>query len=185
MDDASIIELYFKRKEQAIEETKIKYGRLCFDLASNMLGNDQDSEECVNDTYMTVWNTIPPTRPDRFSAFLCKITKNHALKKLEYSSALKRSRNMTLSVDELGDCVSGKDSPEDEIQMHELSSAISRFLRTRKEREQIIFIKRYWFYEPLSDIAEEFGITEKNVSLILYRTRQKLKDHLTKEGFDI
>ncbi len=185
MDDASIIELYFKRNEQAIAETGIKYGKLCFKVADNMLNNIQDTEECVNDTYMTAWNTIPPTRPVRFSAFLCKITKNLALKKIEYNIASKRNKNMTLSIDELSDCVSDKNTPEDELLIKELSSEINRFLSQQKEREQIIFVKRYWFYESVSDIAKDFNLTEKNTSAILLRLRQKLKAHLIKEGFNL
>lgn len=185
MDDASIIELYFKRDEQAIKETDLKYGKLCFKIASNMLNNIQDTEECVNDTYMTTWNTIPPTRPSRFSAFLCKITKNLALKKIEHNTALKRNTKMTIPIDELGDLISDKTSPEDDILIKDLTLEINRFLSKQKERDQIIFVKRYWFYESVSDIAKDFHITEKNASAILLRLRQKLKTHLTKEGFDI
>lgn len=185
MDDASIIDLYFKRNEQAIKETDLKYGKLCFKLASNMLNNIQDAEECVNDTYMTTWNTIPPTRPFRFSAFLCKITKNLALKKIEHETASKRNRKMSLSIDELGDLVSGMPSPEDEILVKEVTSEVNKFLSKQKERDQMIFVKRYWYYESVSAIAKDFQITEKNASAILLRLRQKLKAHLMKEGFDI
>lgn len=185
MKDASIIELYWNRDENAIKETKQKYGRLCAGVAENMLDSAQDCEECVSDTYLTVWNCIPPAKPDRFPAFLCKITRNLALKKIEYNTAVKRNKNMVSSLDELGDCVSGSESTDEHIDMRELTSAINSFLSDRKKREQIVFVKRYWLYEPLADIAKEVGTSEKNVTLILFRLREKLKDYLTKEGFNV
>ena len=97
MDDLMIIELYFARDEQAIEETDTKYGKLCFHMANNFLSNDADAEECVNDTYLSTWNTIPPTRPNNFRAFLCKIVRNLSMKKLEFNLALKRTQNVTVS----------------------------------------------------------------------------------------
>lgn len=101
MDDLMIIELYFARDEQAIKETDIKYGKLCFSMANNILSNDEDSEECVNDTYLSVWNKIPPTRPSNFRAFICKIVRNLSIKKLEFNLRLKRTQNVTVSYAEL------------------------------------------------------------------------------------
>ncbi len=185
MNDASIIELYWERNQQAIRETDKKYGRLCLSTANNLLNNLHDSQECVNDTYLVAWNKIPPTKPEHLAAFLCRITKNIAYKKIERNNALKRSNNLLLSFDELGDCVSGISSPEDEIYLKELSDAISTFLYKQKERDQAIFLKRYWFCNSISDIASEVGLSEKNTTLILFRLRQKLKNYLMKEGFDI
>ncbi len=185
MKDASIIELFWNRDENAIKETKQKYGRLCASVAENMLDSEQDCEECVSDTYLTAWNCIPPAKPDRFPAFLCKITRNLALKKIEYNTAIKRNKNMVSSLDELGDCVSGSGSAEEHVDMHELTSAINSFLSAQKKREQMIFVKRYWLYEPLADIAKEVGTSEKNVTLILFRLRERLKDYLIKEGFNV
>ena len=103
MDDLMIIELYFERDEKAIKETDKKYGRLCFTVAINILGNDEDSEECVNDTYLSVWNKIPPTRPNNFMAFICKITRNLSLKRLDYNKAMKRTPESFVSFTELED----------------------------------------------------------------------------------
>ncbi len=185
MNDAAIIELFWNRDEQAIIETKLKYGRLCTSLASNMLDSLEDAEECVSDTYFTVWNCIPTDKPNYFSAYLCKITKNLVLKKIAYNSAVKRSTNMSKSIDEIGEMLSNSTTPEDEYDLKELSAALSRFLRKRKEKNRQIFIRRYWYYASIEDIAEIFGMTENNVSLVLFRERKALKEFLKKEGFDI
>lgn len=185
MNDESIIELFWKRDEQAIIETKLKYGGLCTSLASNMLDSLEDAQECVNDTYLTVWNQIPTDKPNYFSAYLCKIIKNLALKKIEYNSAKKRNCKMSQSIDEIGEILSDSNSPEDEYDLKELSAALSRFLRMRKEKNQQIFIRRYWYYSSIEDIAEMFGMTENNVSLVLFRERKALKEFLRKEGFEI
>lgn len=185
MDDASIIELYFSRNERALKETENKYGRLCMSVAGNILGDFNDTEECVNDAYLAVWKRIPPERPEFFAAFLCKITKNLAFKKVEYACAAKRNKNLTFPLDELADCVSGKGGPEDELYLKELSLAISRFLHTQKERDRVIFVKRYWFFEPLTQIADETGLRKNTVSSILFRQRRRLKEYLLKEGFDL
>lgn len=184
MEDASIIELFFERNQQAIEETDKKYGKLCFRVANNLPNNFHDSQECLSDTYLTAWNKIPPTRPKCYPAFLCKISKNLALKKIEYHRASKRDSNLTLSLDELGDCVSGVNI-DSHLSYKQLSAAITSFLYSQKERERVIFIRRYWFCDDISDIAKAMGITQNNVTLILFRTRQSLKKYLTKEGFDI
>ena len=115
MDDNKIVELYWERREEAIKETALKYGRLCIHIAKNILLSCEDSEECVNDTYFAVWNAIPNERPNRFSAFISRITRNLALKKYEYISAAKRNPIAITSLEELGDCVSGTESPESEI----------------------------------------------------------------------
>lgn len=185
MEDASIIELFFERNGQAIEETDKKYGKLCFSVANNLLNNFHDSQECVSDTYLAAWNKIPPTRPKHYPAFLCKITKNFALKKLEYYTADKRNANLTLSLDELGDCVSDTSSVDSQMSYKELGLAISSFLYKQKERDRVIFIKRYWFCDDISNIAKVMGITQNNVTLILFRMRQNLRKYLTKEGFDL
>lgn len=184
MEDASIIELFWERNQQAIEETDKKYGKLCFSVANNLLNNFHDSQECVSDTYLAVWNKIPPTRPNHYPAFLCRISKNLALKKIEYHRANKRDSNLTLSLDELGDCVSGVNI-DAQLSYKQLSVAISTFLYSQKERDRVIFIRRYWFCDDISYIAKRMGLTENNVTLILFRMRQNLRKYLTKEGFDI
>lgn len=132
MDDLMIIELYFARNEQAIKETDIKYGKLCFSMANNILSNDEDSEECVNDTYLGVWNKIPPTRPNNFRAFICKIVRNLSMKKLNINLALKRTQNLTVSYTELEEILSdSRTAPEWEYE--NLGKIISNFLQQEKE----------------------------------------------------
>lgn len=131
MDDLMIIELYFARDEQAIEETDTKYGKLCFHMANNFLSNDADAEECVNDTYLTAWNTIPPTRPNNFRAFLCKIVRNLSMKKLEFNLALKRTQNVTVSFSELEEVLPDtRTAPEWEYE--NLGKIITDFLQAEK-----------------------------------------------------
>lgn len=149
MDDLQIIELFFERNELAIKETDAKYGKLCFRVAKNILHNKEDSEECVKDTYLSVWNTIPPTRPVRFVAFICKIVRNLALKKYDYIYAKKCSPNMKVSLEELIEIL-----PDDRISVgiedKEIGEAISCFLRTENESARNVFIRKYWFFDSLN-----------------------------------
>lgn len=133
MTDLMIIELYFARDEKAIKETDTKYGKLCFSVANNILCNDEDSEECVNDTYLSVWNTIPPTRPNNFMAFICRITRNLSLKRLDFNKARKRTPNAIVSFSELEEILSDESIPRPEVGTDEVSKLISDFLRKEKE----------------------------------------------------
>ena len=181
MDDVRIIELYFARKEQAISETHEKYGRLCRGIAYNILNNDEDAEECVNDTYLGVWNAIPPTRPNNFMAFICKITRNLSLKRLEAQTRQKRSVSLTVSFSELEEIL-----PDDAIDAsasdENVGRLISDFLRGEKADIRKVFVRRYYFFDSVSDIAKRYSFSESKVKNILYRTRNKLKDYLIKEG---
>ena len=185
MDDTSIIELYWKRDEQAIAETEKKYGKLCYRIAENILKQKEDSEECVNDAFMKTWNSIPPDRPTYFSAYLCQIVKRLALSKLRYNSASKRQHDNVLSYEELSDIVSNKQTPEDTRIMAELSNAISNFLMREKKINRMMFIRRYWYYDSIEIISNEFKINSKTVGSILFRMRKRLKKYLKKEGFDL
>ena len=181
MEDLQIIDLYFARDEQAIRETDAKYGRLCHSIAFNILDDQQDSEECVNDTYMGLWNTIPPVRPGNFRAFVSRIVRNLSLKKLEYLSREKRAKAMTVSLSELETVL-----PDDRIcpQMEDgqIGRHISQFLWEQKEAVRNVFIRKYFFFDSVTDIAKRYGFTESKVKNILYHTRNKLKEYLTKEG---
>ncbi len=181
MDDSMIIELYFARNEQAIRETDSKYGKLCLHVSNNILCNTEDAEECVNDTYLTVWNKIPPTRPCNFSAFLCKIVRNLSLKKMEFVLAIKRNRNATVSFSEL-EAILPDRSIACNAERDELAKAISRFLADEKEIARHVFIRRYFFFDSVSEIANRCSFTESKVKNMLYHTRNKLKDYLRKEG---
>ena len=184
MDDRQIIDLFFARDEQAIRETDRKYGKLCFRVADNLLWNREDAEECVNDTYMAVWNRIPPVRPDNFTAFICKITRNLSLKRLEFLNAGKRSAKAILSLDEIEATVPDNSfSPG--IGDDEAGKLISIFLRSEKELDRNIFLRKYWFFDSVECIAGMYSLSESSVKSRLFRTRNRLRVFLKKEGFDL
>ena len=185
MDDSEIIKLFWERSEDAIKVTDVKYGRLCRYIASNILSNKQDEEECINDTYLGVWNAIPPKRPRVFSSFIGKITRNLALKKLEYISAEKRNPNAVCSLSELEECVSGNDPIESEFESKRFEKAISEFLWNQDKDKRLIFIRRYWHFESIVTISKMTGFSESKVTSMLYQTRQKLRLYLEREGFEI
>ena len=184
MDDFEIIELYFKRNEQAIKETDIKYGKLCQSIAYNILNNKEDSEECVSDTYVGVWNAIPPTRPSRFMAFICKITRNLSLKRLEHITREKRSPDILLSLEELS-AVLPDERYYPEIKTEELGSLVSEFLKKQKNEAKNVFIRKYFFFDSTKSIAKRYDFTESKVKNILFRTRNRLKDFLIEKGVEI
>lgn len=184
MDDLKIIELYFERDEQAIKETDAKYGRLCYSIAYNILKNREDSEECVNDTYAGVWNAIPPTRPNNFMAFICKIARNLSLKRLEFMMREKRSADVVVSIEELG-AVLPDESYAPNVTDEEIGKHISKFLRKQKEDVRNVFIRKYYFFDSIGEIAERYSFTESKVKNMLFYTRNKLKEYLIKEGVEI
>lgn len=186
MDDKSIIELYFARDEAAIEHTAEKYSALCRKLAKNILGSDSDTDECVNDTYIKVWNSIPPARPTSLKAYVASIARNMSFDMLRRKNAKKRADSQgTIALDELSECVSGSESPETELFKKALSEDINRFLDTLKEENCDIFVLRYWYAYSVREIAEKLRKTETNVSVILSRSREKLKKYLIERGYDL
>ncbi|MBQ6945143.1 MAG: sigma-70 family RNA polymerase sigma factor [Ruminococcus sp.] len=184
MEDQQIIDLYFDRNEQAITETNVKYGKLCHSIAYNILSNREDSEECVNDTYIGVWNAIPPTRPDNLMAFVCRIARNLSLKRLEYLKREKRSADVILSLDELSAVLPDERYAPD-VSDEDVGRLISQFLRTQKEDVRNVFIRKYYFFDSVKEIAERYSFTESKVKNMLFYTRNKLKDYLIKEGVEI
>ena len=184
MDDMRIIELYFERNEQAIKETDLKYGKLCHSIAYNILNNREDSEECVNDTYVGVWNAIPPTRPNNFIAFICRITRNLSLKRLEFIKREKRSADVLLSFEELA-AVLPDERYAPNISDEDVGRVISEFLRDQKEDAKNVFIRKYYFFDSIGEIAKRYSFTESKVKNMLFYTRNKLKDYLIKEGVEI
>lgn len=184
MNDLSIIELYFVRDEEAIKQTDIKYGKLCHSVAYNILNNNEDSEECVNDTYIGVWNAIPPVRPNNFMAFVCKITRNLSLKRLEAMSRQKRSQAILISLDEPAEVLSDE-SIADGVSDEDIGKLISDFLRNEKSEIRDVFIRKYYFFDSIGDIARRYDFTESKVKNMLHHTRTKLKDFLIKEGIEI
>ena len=183
MNDKAILDLYWQRSEQAISETDTKYGAYCFTIAYNILDNREDSEESVSDTYMAAWNSMPPKRPAILSAFLGKITRYISLDHWKKRSRLKRGGGeMDLCLEELQDCVSGQESTEDKVIRRETIAAVNRFLDSLSETERKIFLCRYWYLEPVKDIAQRFGFTPNRTTVLLRRVRQKLNVCLAKEG---
>lgn len=185
MDDNKIIELYWERKEIAIKETSLKYGGLCTRIAQNILSSYEDSEECVNDTYFAVWNAIPDKRPYIFSAFISRITRNLALKKYEYISALKRNPSAITSFEELGDCVSGTDSVESEAESRRVENMINKFLWQQREEKRNVFIRRYWYFDSIENICRSTGFSQSKVKSMLYEMRRKLRAYLESEGIEL
>lgn len=184
MDDLKIIELYFERDEQAIRETDAKYGKLCRSIAYNILNNHEDSEECANDTYWGVWNAIPPTRPNNFMAFVCKIARNLSLKRLEFMKREKRSQAVLVSLEEL-EAVLPDDRIAPDVSDEDLGKLISGFLRSQKKDARNVFIRKYYFFDSIGEIAERYSFKESKVKNMLFYTRNKLKDYLIKEGVEI
>lgn len=182
MEDKALIELYWARDEAAITETASKYGKLCTYIAHNVLRSTEDCEECVNDAYFSVWNAIPTQRPDHFSVFISRITRNLALKRWEYLSAAKRNTAAVTSLDELGDCVSDTSSVENELENQHIENAIGEFLWAQDSEKRNIFIRRYWYFDSIQTICKQTGSSESRVKSILFRMRQKLREHLESEG---
>ena len=185
MEDIEIIELYWQRDERAVKESNVKYGRLCKGIALRLLENMEDSEECVSDTWLRAWNTIPPQRPEILRAFFAKITRNLALDRCRGLAAQKRGGGeVSLALEELKDCVSGG-TVESELERKELAAAINGFLRGLEEKERQLFLRRYWLAESVSAIAKKSGMSANAVSLRLMRLRAKLKEHLEREGIRV
>ncbi len=184
MDDEQIIGLYFDRHENAIKETDIKFGRYCYTIAYNILYSCEDSEECKSDTYLKAWNTIPPKKPDNLRAFLGRIARNIALNMYEKMHRKKRDVNNTAEIlDELSECIPDNNSRvEEESDYAELCSSINAFVCTLSEDNRKIFVRRYWYAEPMDKIASACGFSVGKVKTSLMRTRDKLKKYLKSEG---
>lgn len=186
MEDAAIVELFWQRSEDALRQTDVKYGKLCRHLANNILHNASDAEECVNDSYLRVWGLIPEERPNFFQAFLCRIVKNISLDRLKYETAKKRDRSGVVCIDELEECVASPvGSPEEAADENALTQAIAAFLQAQTDTARRIFVRRYWYCDPLNEIADDHGVTEAKIASQLFRLRKKLREHLAKEGFAV
>lgn len=186
MEDTKIIALYWARSEEAITETAAKYGGYCHSIAYNILSSFEDSQECVNDTYMDAWKRIPPHRPAILSSFLGKITRHLAIDRWRKRSAEKRGGGeMELALEELAECISSADDPQQEMEAKELEALIRRFLQTMPNTSRIIFLKRYWALESIQTIASEMGLSISKVKSNLHRTRMKLCKFLNEEGYHV
>ena len=182
MLDEEIIELFFERSEQALKELETKYGKVCLKTSYNILGNESDAEECVNDSYLGVWNAIPPTKPNPLLTFVLKIVRNVSLNRYYKNHASKRNSTYDLAVDELAEVIAAPDSVESIVEMKELTADIEEFLSSLSTKNRVIFMRRYWFFDSYEQIAKRVGISEKNVSVKLTRLRKQLKDYLSERG---
>lgn len=179
MDDKTIIELFWNRSEQAISETDKKYGRYILRIARNILENDEDASEVQNDTYLRVWDTVPPQRPDILRAYVGTISRNLSLDRYRAKYSQKRG-TPTVAIDELGECVpDGSDA--DEAESARIADALNRFVGELDTRERKIFVLRYWYMFSIEQIAREMSMKKNTVATILFRTRKELKEFLEKE----
>lgn len=183
MEDTQIIDLYWQRSEEAIAETALKYGGYCHTISYNILHSDEDSEECVNDTYLKTWSLLPPKRPQFLSAFLGKMTRNLALDRVRYNSAEKRGGGQVmLALDELSTCIADLDTAETVVEKKELVQALNRFLDGLKPEQRKVFMRRYWYLSSIQEIASDYGMSESKVKMMLMRTRNALRSRLEQEG---
>lgn len=183
VEDNRIVELYWQRAEQAIAETEAKYGPYCRTIARRVLSDERDAEECVADAYLDAWNRIPPHRPASLRAFIGKIVRHVAIDRLRSRSAQKRGGNeVFLALDELEECIPAREDAETAFERSELANALESFLSSLPDTERRLFLRRYWYMDPVDELCERFGFSESKVKTMLYRTRKKLRAYLTKQN---
>lgn len=185
MDDKKIIDLYWERSESAIVETSKKYGRYCDKIAFNILNNNQDAEECVNDAYNATWNAIPPNCPGSLKVYIGRIVRNISLSKYDYNTAKKRNNYFDVILSEIEECIASSETVEAIYERAELSRVIDAFLSEMDKDSRIVFVRRYWYSDSIKDISSLLQMSESKVKSMLFRTRNKLKIHLEKEGISL
>lgn len=185
MEDNEIINLFQARSEQAITELSKKYGAICTKIAENILKNRLDAEECVNDAYLGVWDTVPPQNPSPLLTYVCRIVRNLSIKKYHSNTSAKRNSFYDTALDELENCIVSGRTIENELSAKELSGLIDTFLGTLDQTSRVMFVKRYWYSEPVSVIAAKMHMSGNSVSVRLSRTRAKFRKFLKKEGIII
>ena len=184
MEDTAIIDLYWARSQQAISASEEKYGAYCHTIARRILDREEDAEECVNDTWLGAWNSMPDNRPQYLAPFLGKIARRLAFNRFRAGRAEKRGGGeLPLVLEELGDCVPAAPSAAQAVEDGELEAEIGRFLRALPPRDCDIFLRRYWYGESLAEIAGRYRLNLNTVKTSLYRTREKLRHHLEQEGY--
>lgn len=183
LEDSFIIKMFFDRNEEAITHTSKKYNNYIFKISYNILGKHEEAEECVNDTYMALWNKIPPNKPNSFIAFIGKLIRNISLDKYQYLKAKKRNNSFDLSLSELNECIPSNNTIDNYLKSIELGKIISKFLNTCKKTDKLIFIRRYWYSDSINNISIKFNFSNSKVKSILYRTRKKLKLYLESEVY--
>ena len=183
MDDNTIVDLFWERDTDAITEARKKYGSYCFSIANNILHSKEDSEECVNDTWLNAWNAIPPQKPTNLQMFLAKITRNLSFDRFKARTAQKRGGGVIhLVLDELAECLACESDVASEYEYRELGRCIRQFVDSLPIRDSNVFLRRYFYNDSVTEISARYDLTENNVVVILSRTRKKLKHHLLKEG---
>ena len=183
IDDKRILLMLNNRDEQALTVTAERYGALCRSVARDILGSEQDAEECLNDALLQIWNSIPPAEPENFCAYLLKIVRNAALDRYKSGRRSKRGGGQqTAALDELSELLPASDNVLSELEQRELLAAITRFLQTLPQKQRDLFIRRYWRFSSFTDLARDFDMRENNVQVTLSRLRKKLKDYLREEG---
>lgn len=182
MEDDRIIELYFDRDEQAIRHTADKYGAYCTAVSMNILHSEPDAEECVNDTYLKTWNSIPPTRPNSLKLFLARIVRNLSLNRHRDLHSAKRNRDLEVSLSELETCLPLSDGGNSDSVLGDL---LSEFLDQQSKEDRIVFVQRYWYSLSAAEIAEEQGMSENTVWVKLHRTRERLRVYLIERGYKL
>lgn len=185
MDDSKIIELFFERSEQAIVELSKKYGNTCRRLSTNILKDSRDAEECVNDAYLGAWNSIPPEKPNPLLAYICRIVRNLSIKRYHKNTAKKRNSYYDVALDEIEGCLSMGATVEDELDAKELTALIDTFLDSLDKENRVLFVRRYWFSDSVTDIARQLGLSSHTVTVRLSRTRQRLKRYLSEKGVSV
>ena len=185
IEDSKIIDLFYARSEQAIVELSAKYGAVCKRVALNILKNEPDAEECVNDACHAAWNTIPPQKPHPLCTYICRIVRNIAIAKYHANTSIKRNSFYDVALDELENCLVSPGTVEKETDTKELAGLLDRFLDTLDKESRVLFVRRYWYGDSLTDIGASFQISSNNAAVRLSRIRKRLKKYLKKEGFDI
>lgn len=183
MDDERIVELLFARSEDAVAAMEEKYGVRCRKLAGNILGSERDAEECVNDAYLGVWNSVPPSRPESLSAYLLGIVRNRAAARYHANRAKKRNSFYDAALDELEECIPSGNGVEEMILAGELAGLLNTFLKTLKREDRILFVRRYWYLDSVSEIGKRLGMSGNRASVRLSRLRDRLRKFLRQEGY--
>lgn len=184
MEDQKIVALFWQRDQQALRQTQTRYGAYLMKVAVNVLGDPEDSRECVNDAYLAAWEAIPPHRPGDLRAFLSKLTRRIAIDRLRKNRSAKRGGGeYDASLEELGECIPGGVSPQQLLEGKELARAVAAFLLTRSETARNAFLCRYFYMDPIQEVARSCGLTESNTKVLLHRTRKALGEYLQKEGY--
>lgn len=185
MDDSQIIALLEARSESAIEALSLKYGKLCMKLSMNILGDLHDAQECVNDAYLRVWNSIPPEKPYSLSSYLCTIVRNISINRFYANHASKRNSSYSVAIHELKGCIPCPHTTEDILMAKHTAQSIDVFLNKLDQRSRVLFVRRYWHGDSIEELSDLLGISRHMVSVRLYRIREKLRKHLLKEGVNV